>query len=163
MQTQATNISRGLTLPLKDLLSIYVPSARYVEGFEIRNEVGYALLYAQEACYCRAPGLQHLTAVQLQICLNQMLYCYFALAGTLDTFEDYVKLSAVDLAQWQAAKTYLIEQQFRFHRSIDVSKSFCATLKLERFRKTSKICVAKVAFDFADGACLGEAKAAVVP
>jgi hypothetical protein len=91
-----------------------------------------------------------------------MLYCYFASTGAIATFCDYEAYSAAELGEWQATKTYIIEQRFRFHRRIAVADGFCGTMRVLRFRQRAHMCLAVVSFDFADGACTGILKAALV-
>lgn len=145
------------------LLECYIPEARYLTRFKMVDGIGHARLRVQSPHYCKCPGLEHLTMAELQLCINQMVYCYFAATGALATFDDYTLYSVSQLAEWQARKTFIIEQGLRFHRPIPVTGSFSGTLQMRKFRRTPGIYVADVDFDFARGACVGSLRAAAVP
>ncbi len=148
--------------PASLLLQCYFPEVRYLKAFSMSKDIGTGYFRVSDPLYCQIEGLEHLTATELQLCLNQMLYCFFDANGALASFNDYRSYNSKHLAQWQAIKTFIIEQDFRFHRKIPITKSFSARMQLCRFRKSEKMCLALVKFDFADGACTGKLKVALV-
>lgn len=144
-----------------ELLAAYTPSFRFIEDFELKGDVGLAKFCISSCPYSDSGAVPHMTAAELQLCLNQMLYCYFLSNGVFEEFSGISRYGGQELFRWQAENTFIIEQSFRFRRRIPVKSRIPAVLRLVRAKSSSSTYVALLDFEFANAACSGRVKIAI--
>jgi hypothetical protein len=144
-----------------DLLAAYSRKWRFLEEFELHDDHASASFIIHNVPYSDAGAVNHPTAVELQSCLNQMLYCYFLSNGVFEQFSGISRYQGESLFRWQADHTFVIEESFRFKRRISVQERIPAILRQLKSRTIGNTHMACLKFEFGRDACFGMVKIAI--
>lgn len=144
-----------------DLLAAYSHQWRFLEEFNLHDDHALATFLIQNAPYSDAGAVHHLTAIELQTCLNPMLYCHFLSTGVFEQFSGISRYQGESLFRWQADHTFVIEESFEFKRRIIVQDRIPAILRERKSRTMGNTHMAYLDFEFGRGACFGMVKIAI--
>jgi len=149
------------SVDILDLLAAYSPDSRFLKEFHFHGDHASAYFLVQKVPYSNAGMVCHLTSAELQLCLNQMLYCYFLRNGVFERFSRISRYRGESLFRWQADHTFVIEQSFRFRSPISVQDRIPAILRQRACKTIGDTHVACLDFDFGRGDCFGKVKIAI--
>ncbi|MFW6224631.1 MAG: FcoT family thioesterase [Bacteroidota bacterium] len=143
---------------IETFLQPYDNEVRYLQSFKLSGNKGIGVFRIQHNFYSTFVATRHFTAVELQLCLNQLLYVYFAQKGIFD----FLKHEGVfrEVLKFQNSKTFITEQFVRYKKAIDVSKEIIGEVELIRSKKIRETYFLDCQFNF-NKMCLGNVKSIV--
>jgi len=141
---------------IEALLSPYNENSRFLKSFELLGEKGLASFETNSNFYCISQQpVHHFTAVELQVCLNQLLYTYFARLGLLN-YDKNASLNP-DFINALNANNFIIEQNTHFKKAINASQPIKGEIEITKSKKIGDSSYIECSFLFGDG-CFGTVK-----
>jgi hypothetical protein len=138
---------------IASFLSPYNKQSQFLKDFRLIGEKGIGIFEPNSDFYCiNHQPVHHFTAVELQICLNQLLYTYFGHLGLfkqIDDNEEYIK--------HLNANNFIIEQSTHFKKVIDVSHPIQGEINICYKRVVGNSLYIECKFSF-EGSCYGKVK-----
>ena len=138
------------------ILQTYNEKSRFLQSFHLEEEKkGFALFKISSEFYCpKDQPAEYLTAVELQVCLNQLLYAYFSQLGLFDfilrkenCYESLIKSIINDC--------YVVGQNFKFKKKIAVKELLHANILIKKAKKIRDTSFMLCQFNF-ENFCYGE-------
>ena len=133
-------------------LNPYKKEARFLQSFELMKNKGISTFKVNSDFYFTPQSSHHFTAVELQICLNQLLYVYFAHLGLYGN--DWNAVMDFDFVNKITENDFIIEQKTHFKKEIDTSKNIRGEIEVMHTKKIGKTKFMECNFQFED-ACFG--------
>lgn len=140
---------------IDSVVGLYKPGYRYLKEAYVEFPISMGLFQLGTTEYCE--GVRHLTDVEAQLCLNQLAYVFFGQAVVAEkrweclkdlTFDKYLELRKENM--------FITKSRKEFHRQTDSKEPFYGSMHLMRIKKHGNIYLAKMTFDFNEGAADGE-------
>jgi hypothetical protein len=143
---------------IETFLSPYKKESRLLKSFELVGNKGIATFMANSDFYCiTQEPVHHFTAVELQVCLNQLIYVYLAHLGiygenfNISTKEDFIKTLN--------SNNFITEQITHFKKEIDSSQIIHGEIEMLKSKKIGKMKFMECQFQFGKQ-CFGSVKLA---
>ncbi len=139
-------------------LQPYNEAVRYLKSFELSGNKGVGKFQIFNNFYSTFITARHFTAVELQICLNQLLYVYYAHIGIFNFLKNDGMFQGV--MEFQNSKTFITEQFVKYKNPIDVSKEIIGEVEMVCSKKIKSTYFLKCRFHF-NYVCMGNVKTIV--
>jgi hypothetical protein len=141
---------------IETFLSPYKEESRFLKSFELLDNKGVATFRVNSDFYCitKTP-VHHFTAIELQVCLNQLLYIYFAHLGLFDNYLDLPRDNT--FIKTLNENNFITEQITHFKKDIDSSQIIHGEIKVIKTKKIDHINFMECQFKFGEG-CFGTVK-----
>jgi hypothetical protein len=133
-------------------LKPYKKVTQFLQSFELIKNKGISTFKVDCGFYFTPQSSHHFTAVELQVCLNQLLYVYFAHLGLYGDNWDCTKDTG--FVNMLTKNDYIIEQKTSFKKEIDTSKLIHAEIEVIHTKKIDATKFMECRFQFED-ACFG--------
>ncbi len=138
-------------------LSPYKKETQFLQSFEIIKNKGYGTFKTTSNFYCSEnKPVEHFSAVELQICLNQLLYLYFA---HLNLFDKSTFSNKETFVEQLNKNNFITEQTMHFKKPIDVSSSFQGVIEVLKSKKIKNTVFMECLYTF-EMNCYGTVKVA---
>lgn len=123
---------------IDNFLRYYKPEARFIKSFELKENKGFALFNINCGFYCDpSQNLQYLSAVEFQLCLNQLMFVYFATLGLIPVDQEFDSRNYLITAQNMQFKKFS-------NTSIPINGEICIVDSKRIKNKTFLICSFKL-------------------
>lgn len=109
-------------------------------------------------CFYALEDFHHATDIEIQLCLNQLLYAtvYQAIRDKSHPYLDK------DFEKLQKEGMLIAESRKRFRRPIHTDKEIYGAINIVNLRKRKNVVFANVDFEFENRSCVGELELAIV-
>jgi hypothetical protein len=132
-------------------LKAYNEKSRFLNSFELIEKTGVGIFSVNSDFYCPIDEpADYFTAVELQVCLNQLLYAYFSHLGLFD----YVIEEKEKFIEAVENNCFITEQNIRFKKELRILKNIEGKIEIKKAKKIHDISFMECEFEFKD-ACSG--------
>lgn len=139
-------------------LSAYKKETQFLDSFELVGNKGTATFITNSKFYSLTKlPVDHFTAVELQICLNQLLFIYFAHLGLFD--KEIIPTISNNFIDSLAKNNFITEQITHFKKDINPSEIIRGEIEVLRSKKIGNVTFMDCRFQFGEG-CFGTVKVA---
>ncbi len=144
-----------------NLLNVYTPETRFLKKFSLSDKTGYAEFNVRSAFYSSIEELGHLTAVQMQICINQLLFVFISALGKYDKLFAEHGYDMDYINKFQNNNTFNTRQSYNFHKRIDTSQVITAKMTLVKEKLIRDLLIMDIEFEFNDHKLTGCVRIAI--
>lgn len=146
---------------IHNLLNVYTPETRFLQNFRLEDSIGHADFKVNSEFYSSNEEMSHLTAVQMQICINQLLFVYISALGKYDKFFSGQHSDMAYINEFQNNNTFITCQAYYFHKRIDTSGLISAKMWLKKEKMIGNLLIMDVEFDFSHRSSSGDVRIAI--
>ncbi len=143
---------------IEEILARYNKEAHFLAELDFHFPNATATFEINEKPLYYNEALDHLSVVEVEVCLNQMASVFFAKAAEQGMLPN---LSLENFLN-KREDCYLRELTFEFSKKIRPAERFTARFTLEKWRNLTPATVSKVSFDFENRSIIGTAKFALI-
>lgn len=136
----------------------YMPECRFLKSASLEYPIVRGEFIVGKTFY-HVPSCEHATDVEIQLCLNQLIY---AGVSTAITENNIPELDNLDFEKLRRESMLIIESRKRFRRAIKTQEQFYGVVKLDCWKDFGKILIAQASFNFGDRSCIGGLELALV-
>lgn len=106
-----------------------------------------------------SPKIEHATDIEIQLCLNQLVY-----AGVAEIIgqKTIPELDGINFYELQKEGMLIIESRKRFRRQIKTNKEISGEIKLGNWKKVRSLFLSNADFKFENRSCFGELELALI-
>lgn len=140
------------------VLAAYNPKQRILLGGKIEYPNARGLSKIGH-CFYTVEDFNHATDIEIQLCLNQLLYSAVYQA-ILD--KSHVYFEGKDFAKLQKEGMVIVESRKRFKRPISTDREIYGQIDMTDLRKRRNVIFANVDFEFENRSCIGNLELAVI-
>lgn len=152
---------QNLEVYITNLLNVYTPETRFLKKFTVTDRAGFAEFFVQSAFYSSIEELGHLTAVQMQICINQMLFVFISALGKYDKLFGEYGYDMDYINKFQNNNTFITRQSYNFHKRIDTSQEINAKMSLKKEKLIRDLLIMDIEFEFSNHSLTGDVRIAI--
>jgi len=146
---------------IEKALEGYKQEAKYLVGASVEYPKAEGIFRLGKTCYAdENTNIDHFTAVESQICLNQLCYSafgYWIKTGELEalpvTFDEFMEM--------RKGSMFVTEAHTKFKRVISTGRNIQGRFKIEKSKKFGELYIAHLTFDFEDRSAYGKLEVAV--
>ncbi len=142
------------------IVSIYLPSYRYLKEAEIDFPLGRGLFQIGQTEYYDGE-VSHMTDVETQLCLNQLCYVLFNQEIANGRWDNLKNLTLDDFLDLRKENMFVTESHKKFRRETRVGAPFVGEINLNKVRRHGNLFIAHLDFDLNNGAAIGELSVAL--
>ena len=139
-------------------LKPYKKDCQFLQSFKLVDNKGVGMFKTNSDFYSVFEKGNHFTAVELQVCLNQLLYTYFGYIGLFDYVENIDDENK--LLNIQKENTFITEQSVHFKKEIQISDEIVGEIQITKAKKIGNLTLMECNYKFGDG-CFGMVKVAL--
>jgi len=133
------------------VLEMYKPEQRLLKSANMNYPIISGKFLIGPTYYTHEP-LKHATDIEIQLCLNQLVYVEVAESIQKNLVPE---LRGMDFSSLQKEGMLIIESQKRFNRDIKTDVEIDGVLRIRRLKNYKGLLVANTDFDFEKGSCFG--------
>ncbi len=141
---------------IKLFVESYNKETQFLKDFKLEKEKGTGSFVINSDFYMQSnTPLHYLSAVEMIICLNQMLYVHLAHIGLISIDEN--REPNLDYMHELIYNKYIISQSYKFQKKIDVTNGTTGSIEVISSKKIKeqRLVICKYSFD---NKCFGEVK-----
>ncbi len=144
----------------KQIIKLFVESynkeTQFLKSFTQEGEKGIGTFIINSDFYMKADTpLHYLSAVEMIICLNQLLYVYLAHTGLIQVDEN--REPDLNYMHELIYNKYIISQTYRFRKKIDITNGTTGSIEVISSKKIKEQRMVICKYNF-DDKCFGEVK-----
>ncbi|HJX50187.1 MAG TPA: FcoT family thioesterase [Candidatus Nanoarchaeia archaeon] len=143
---------------IEEILEIYKPEYCFLKKVEVNYPFFHGVFRTPSTLYTKKP-LNHLTDVEVQLCLNQLAYV---------GFEEVIKeklipqLNSLNFKESQYDEMVIGKSEKKFKEIINPNKEIHGKLKIDKIFNLEGRIIALTSFDFENGKCIGRLNLALI-
>lgn len=138
---------------INTILKPYKPTVHFLKSFELIGNEGMRGKFQTKSDFYSVELLNHLSAIELQICLNQLIFAFAAKTGLL--FDSETNEIPIDLSDIQKNNSYIRSITTNFKSEIDASKAFFGEIKLINKKEVGNKLLCQFSYSFSNNDCFG--------
>jgi len=137
-------------------LSVYKKEAQFLTSFHLEKLVGKGSFKINSNFYCtKDQPIYYFSAIEMQLCINQLMYVYFTSLGLIPFKKDY--LTSTRFIESFDDRYYIIEQTCKFKEKINISDIIHAEIMISNKKLLGSNLYIECVFNF-EQKCVGSVK-----
>jgi len=146
---------------IKRALEGYNHEAKYLVRASTEYPKAEGIFRLQKTCYAdENTNIDHFTAIESQICLNQL--CYSAFGNWIKTGElEALPVTFDEFMEMRKGSMFVTDAYTKFKRAISTGRDIQGRFQIEKSKKFGELYIAHLIFDFEDRSVYGELEVAV--
>jgi len=143
---------------IEKVLRPYKPECRFLKSASLDYpRISGVFLIGQT--YYHTPTLKHATDIEIQLCLNQLLY-----AGVAEMMEkqSIPELEGLSFGELREENMLIVKSEKRFKKPIKTDREIFGEIGVDKWRSYGRLLVAQTNFQFENRSCFGNLELVII-